>query len=70
MCGPNPCSKPNCTWGGKHRLECEGRLVMRWDRLTRLAYYADVKKKRGQAAVQQLIEETKLQWNTSQQSLL
>jgi hypothetical protein len=43
---------------------------MRWDRLTRLAYYAEVKKKRGEAATQQLIEETKRQWNTSQQSLL
>lgn len=70
MCGPNPCSKPNCTWGEKHRLECEARLVMRWERITRLGYYADVKKKRGEAATQQLIEETKKQWNTSQQSLL
>lgn len=43
---------------------------MRWDRLTRLAYYADVKKKRGEAAAQELITETKRQWNTSQQSLL
>jgi len=70
MCGANPCGKPNCTWGEKHRLECEARLVVSWDRLTRLTYYADVKKKRGQAAAQQLIEETKKQWNTSQQSLL
>lgn len=45
-------------------------MVMQWDRITRLAYYADVKKKRGEAAAQQLIEETKRQWNTSQQSLL
>jgi hypothetical protein len=70
MCGANPCSNPNCTWGEKHRLECEARAVMRWDRVTRLAYYADVKKKRGEAAAQQLIEETKQQWNATQQSLL
>jgi hypothetical protein len=70
MCGANPCGKPNCTWGAQHRLECEARLVMRWERITRLGYYADVKKKRGEAAAQQLIEETKKQWNTSQQSLL
>lgn len=70
MCGTNPCSNPNCTWGEGHRLQCEARLVMCWDKPTRLAYYADVKKKRGDTAAQQLIEETKKQWNTSQQSLL
>lgn len=70
MCGPSPCSKPNCTWGAQHRLKCEARLVLQWDRITRLAYYADVKKKRGEPAAQRLIEETKKQWTTSQQSLL
>lgn len=40
---------------------------MRWDRLTRLAYYADVKKKRGAAAVQELIEEVKNQWRSQEQ---
>lgn len=70
MCGPSPSSNPNCTWGETHRLQCEARLVMRWDRITRLAYYADVKKKRGDAAAQKLIEETKQQWNATQQSLL
>lgn len=70
MCGHQPCDKPNCTWGERHRLECEARTVMRWDRVTRLAYYADVKRKRGDAAAQQLIEETKRQWNATQQSLL
>lgn len=66
MCGRAVCEKPNCTWGEKFRLECEGRLVMRWDRLTRLEYYADVKKKRGAAAAQQLIEETKKQWRSQE----
>lgn len=67
MCGPAPCEKPECTWSSRHRLECEARLVMRWDRLTRLAYYADVKKKRGAAATQELIREVKNQWDTSKQ---
>lgn len=70
MCGTNPCDKPSCTWGEKHRKECEARQVMRWDKPTRLAYYADVKKKRGDAAVKQLIEETEKQWKTSQQQSL
>ena len=56
--------------GGDAPTAVRGRLVMRWDKPTRLAYYADVKKKRGAAAAQQLIEETKRQWNATQQSLL
>jgi hypothetical protein len=67
MCGHQPCDSASCTWGEKHRLECEGRLVMRWDRETRLSYYADVKKKRGEAAAQELIREVKNQWDTSKQ---
>ena len=66
MCGPSPCSKPNCTWGEKHRLECETREVLRWDRLTRLAYYADVKKKRGETAAQELTKNVREQWQKSQ----
>ncbi len=65
MCGQSPCSKPNCTWGEKHRLECEARLVMRWDRITRLGYYADVKKKRGEAAAQELSKTVREQWEIS-----
>ena len=67
MCGHQPCDKPSCTWGERHRLECEARQVMQWDRVTRLAYYADVKKKRGEAAVQELIREVRNQWDTSKQ---
>lgn len=67
MCGKAPCDKPNCTWGEKHRQECEAREVMRWDRYKRTGYYADVKKRRGEAALKTLIEEVKNQWNISQQ---
>jgi hypothetical protein len=70
MCGHQPCDSASCTWTERHRLECEARHVAHWDRVTRLAYYADVKKKRGEAAAQQLIEETRRQWNATQQSLL
>jgi hypothetical protein len=69
MCGHQPCEKPDCTWTEKHRAECEARLVMLWDKPTRLAYYADVKKKRGEAAAQQLIEETKRQWRSQEPEL-
>ena len=70
MCGAKPCDKPNCTWGEKHRKECEAREVMRWDRVKRSDYYADVKKRRGEVALKELIEEVKKQWNVSQQPSL
>ncbi|OQA32199.1 MAG: hypothetical protein BWY57_02136 [Betaproteobacteria bacterium ADurb.Bin341] len=70
MCGQSPCDKPNCTWGEKYRKECEAREVMSWDRVKRSEYYADVKKRRGEAAVQELIEEVKKQWNANQQPFL
>jgi hypothetical protein len=66
MCGAKPCDKPNCTWGEKHRKECEARTVMRWEREKRTAYYADVKKRRGEAEAQELIKEAKVQWIISQ----
>lgn len=66
MCGHQPCGKPNCTWGSLHRLECEARLVMQWPKPERLAYYADVKKKRGETAAQQLIEKVREEWGNSQ----
>ena len=67
MCGKAPCDSPNCTWVEKHRKECEAREVMRWSREKRAEYYADVKKRRGEAAAQQLIKEVKEQWTISQQ---
>lgn len=70
MCGAAPCDKPSCTWGEKHRRECEAREVMRWDRIKRTEYYADVKKRRGEAALKELIEEVKKQWSSSQQQSL
>ena len=68
MCGPAPCDKPNCTWGEKHRRECEAREVMLWSREQRTEYYADVKKRRGEAAAQDLIMEVKQQWLREQES--
>lgn len=62
MCGNSPCDKPNCTWGERHRLECEARDVMRLLRAQRARYYADVAKQRGEAAAQDLIHEVKRQW--------
>ncbi|WP_420794892.1 DUF7696 family protein [Azospira oryzae] len=43
---------------------------MRWDRGKRTGYYEDVKKRRGEAAAQELIKEVKQQWNSSQQQSL
>lgn len=43
---------------------------MGWDRFKRTEYYADVKKRRGEAALKELIEEVKKQWNSSQQQSL
>jgi hypothetical protein len=66
MCGPKPCEKEDCTWGEKHRKECEARTVMRWSREKRTAYYAAVKTLRGESAVMDLIEEVKRQWSANQ----
>ena len=68
MCGKAPCDSTNCTWGEKHRKECEAREVMRWDRIKRTEYYADVKKRRGEAAAKDLIMEVKQQWLREQES--
>lgn len=57
----------------QYRHECEARSVLQWDKDRRKQYYAMVKKNRGEAAVEKLIEEVKRQWkikNSSQQSLL
>lgn len=62
MCGQAPCEKPDCTWSEKHRAECEAREVLGWDKGRRLAYYANVKAKRGDQAMQQLVDEVKRQW--------
>lgn len=66
MCGKAPCDSANCTWGEKHRKECEAREVMLWSREKRAEYYADVKKRRGEAAAQQLIKNVREQWQKSQ----
>lgn len=69
MCGAKPCDKANCTWGARHMRECEARTVMRWPQAKRAEFYADVKKRRGEAAAKELIEEVKKQW-AAKQSIL
>jgi hypothetical protein len=69
MFGREPCNKPNCTWGEQHRRECEARTVARLPTEERIAYHADVKKKRGEAAAQQLIRDVREQWNKPQSLL-
>jgi hypothetical protein len=49
--------------------ECEARTVMRWPQAKRAEFYADVKKRRGEAAAKDLIEEVKKQW-AAKQSIL
>lgn len=70
MCGPAPCDKPSCTWVEKHRRECEARDVLTMPRVKRIEYYAGVKRHRGEAALKDLIEEVKKQWNATQQPSL
>lgn len=66
MCGPAPCDKPSCTWGEKHRRECEAREVLSWSKDTRTAYYAMVRERRGEASAQQLIADVKAEWQRQQ----
>ena len=68
MCGAKRCDKPNCTWGEKHRKECEARTVMRWDKVRRTDYYAKVTALRGQESAQQLKDEVNRQWYIAQKS--
>lgn len=62
MCGKAACEKPDCTWSEKFRAETEAREVLGWDKGRRLAYYAQVKAKRGDPAMQALVAEVKRQW--------
>ena len=62
MCGPTPCSKPDCTWSEAHRAACEARLVMSWPSHERKAYYAMVKRKRGDVAAAALIVDVNREW--------
>ena len=54
MCGPSPCEKPNCTWGERHREACEARSLLTMPHERRAAYYEQIAKKRGTAALQSL----------------
>ena len=46
----------------RHRRECEARHAMKLAHLERRAYYAGVRKQRGEAALKELIAEVNRQW--------
>lgn len=51
-------------------MECEARAVLVMSKPERDAYYADVRKRRGDTATMKLIREVNRQWNSRQPSLL
>lgn len=68
MCGPRPCDKPLCTWSEEWRAQCEARSVMRRPKEERAAYYADVKRYRGEKGLQDLIERVRNEWARQQEA--
>jgi hypothetical protein len=58
---PSCTDNPATTHTEQHRLECEARTVMGWTKEKRQAFYAGVKKNRGDNAVKELIGEVKRQ---------
>lgn len=62
-CGCERCSvTPLQTFTERFRQECEAREVLGWDKGRRRAYYAQVKAKRGEQAMQQLVADVKRLW--------
>lgn len=62
MCGKAPCDKTDCTWSEQYRAQCEARVVMRWPKGKRQAYYQKVAKTRGEAAARALISAVRQEW--------
>lgn len=62
MCGRHPCEKPSCTHSEAHRSDCEARTVMQWTKQQRNAFYALVRKARGEAAARDLCAAVSEQW--------
>jgi hypothetical protein len=62
MCGKAPCEKAGCTWSEQYRAQCEARVVMRWEKDRRQAYYQKVAKTRGEAAARALIAVVRREW--------
>lgn len=62
MCGKAPCEKTDCTWSEQYRAQCEARVVMRWPKEKRQAYYRQVAKTRGEAAARALIAAVRREW--------
>ena len=50
------------TWSEAWRRECEARYMMTLSLEERRAYYAGVRKQRGEAAMKELIAEVNRQW--------
>lgn len=70
MCGANPCDKPNCTWSEAWKAECEARHVASKPAEWRRNFYAEVLKKRGPKALEELKRKVGEAWKKSQQPSL
>lgn len=70
MCGSAPCTKPNCTWSRQHLEACEAKTLMKWPAEKRAAYYAEVEKKRGRQALEELKRRVGQAWKINQQPSL
>lgn len=68
MCGFSPCDSEQCSWGERHRFECEARDVMMKPFDVRHAYYRDVMKRRGEVEAKKLVSEVDRQWGISQEA--
>lgn len=65
MCGRFPCSTSSCTHSEGHRRRCEARTVGRWPKHERNAFYALVRKARGEEAAAQLVADVSDEWRKS-----
>lgn len=67
MCGPAPCSKPNCTWSEAWKAACEARQVATKPAEWRRDFYAEVAKRRGHAVLADLKKRAGDVWKKNQQ---
>lgn len=59
-------SKSLDTSSEEFRALCEARMVMRLPRADRQSYYQQVLKARGQAALDRLVQDVKVEWARTQ----
>lgn len=62
MCGAQKCGKQDCTWGEKHRFECEARFVARMRNEARQIFLKNIERKRGEEYYKKLLAESRRQW--------